>query len=249
MTSAGVPLQTDCSQPHRDDAAYEEENVHEVYQQIANHFSATRYKPWPIVERFLKDLEPGAVGLDVGCGNGKYLTVNQDVFIVASDRSENLARIAQEHQPHSTIMADILNLPHPESFFDFAISIAVVHHLSTLDRRVQAIREILRTLKPATADSPGGKALIYVWALEQKSSRRGWDKGDQQDVMVPWILKGTHSVDTPPNEPKVFHRYYHLYEASELARDINTAGGSVLEAGYDKDNWWAIASRTDPKSL
>jgi hypothetical protein len=26
------------------------------------------------------------VGLDVGCGNGKYLSVNKNVFIVASDR-------------------------------------------------------------------------------------------------------------------------------------------------------------------
>ncbi|KAL4801446.1 hypothetical protein BDV18DRAFT_149213 [Aspergillus unguis] len=66
--------------------AYEEKNVHEVYQQIAKHFSATRYKPWPIVERFLQDQSPGAVGLDVGCGNGKYLPVNKDVYIVASDR-------------------------------------------------------------------------------------------------------------------------------------------------------------------
>lgn len=83
---------------------YEQQNVHEVYQQIADHFSLTRYKvcsqctcywpqltvvrhqPWPIVERFLKELPSGSVGLDVGCGNGKYLTVNKDVFIVASDR-------------------------------------------------------------------------------------------------------------------------------------------------------------------
>ncbi|PYH92026.1 S-adenosyl-L-methionine-dependent methyltransferase [Aspergillus ellipticus CBS 707.79] len=248
MASAGVPLQTGFSRPHHNEDAYEEENVHEVYQQIANHFSATRYKPWPIVERFLKDLKPGAVGLDVGCGNGKYLAVNKNVFIVASDRSANLARIAREHQPHSTVMADILNLPHPDSYFDFAISIAVIHHLSTPDRRVQAIREILRTLKPATTDSPGGRTLIYVWALEQKGSRRGWDKGDQQDVMVPWVLKGRPSADTPPSQPKVFHRYYHLYQASELEQDINRAGGHILESGYDKDNWWAIAARTDPES-
>ncbi len=43
-------------------------------------------QPWPIVESFLRHLKPGSVGLDVGCGNGKYLTVNQDVFIIASDR-------------------------------------------------------------------------------------------------------------------------------------------------------------------
>jgi tRNA (uracil-5-)-methyltransferase TRM9 len=88
--------------------AYEEEHVHTVYEQIASHFSSTRYKvrpnyystaidsnermlmyisqPWPIIERFLKGLEPGSVGLDVGCGNGKYLAVNHDIFIVGSDR-------------------------------------------------------------------------------------------------------------------------------------------------------------------
>ena len=43
-------------------------------------------QPWPIVERFLKELPPGSVGLDVGCGNGKYLSVNSNIFIVASDR-------------------------------------------------------------------------------------------------------------------------------------------------------------------
>lgn len=83
--------------------SYEEEHVHEVYEQIASHFSSTRYKvcvtppslatkstnpiqPWPIVERFLKEQPDGAIGADVGCGNGKYLAVNDKVFIVGSDR-------------------------------------------------------------------------------------------------------------------------------------------------------------------
>ncbi|KAF4763912.1 hypothetical protein HAV15_001220 [Penicillium sp. str.  len=206
--------------------AYEQQNVHEVYQEIAQHFSATRYKPWPIVERFLTGLAPGAVGLDVGCGNGKNLMVNRDVFIIASDRSENLARIALQHQPHSTVVADILDLPHRDATFDFAISIAVVHHLSTPARRVQAVAEILRTVKHGSETQEGGKILIYAWALEQKNSRRGWDKGDEQDRMVPWT----------------FHRYYHLYAEGELERDIGNAGGRVLESGYEKDNWWAIAT-------
>ncbi|CAI7607224.1 unnamed protein product [Penicillium palitans] len=214
--------------------AYEQQNVHEVYQEIAQHFSATRYKPWPIVERFLTGLAPGAVGLDVGCGNGKNLMVNRDVFIIASDRSENLARIARQHQPHSTVVADILDLPHRDATFDFAISIAVVHHLSTPARRVQAVAEILRTVKHGSETQEGGKILIYAWALEQKNSRRGWDKGDEQDRMVPWVRKG--------DQPQTFHRYYHLYAEGELERDIGNAGGRVLESGYEKDNWWAIAT-------
>ncbi|OQE25953.1 hypothetical protein PENFLA_c007G00402 [Penicillium flavigenum] len=214
--------------------AYEQQNVHKVYQEIAQHFSATRYKPWPIVERFLTSLTPGAVGLDVGCGNGKNLMVNRDVFIIASDRSENLARIALQHQPHSTVVADILDLPHRDASFDFAISIAVVHHLSTPARRVQAVAEIMRTVKHGSETQEGGKVLIYAWALEQKNSRRGWDKGDEQDRMVPWVRKG--------DQPQTFHRYYHLYTEGELERDIDNAGGRVLESGYEKDNWWAIAT-------
>lgn len=89
---------------------YESEHVHQVYERIAKHFSSTRYKvrelshapshfvaalglntdsmqqPWPIVEDFLRKLPVGSIGLDVGCGNGKYLAVNPNVFIIGSDR-------------------------------------------------------------------------------------------------------------------------------------------------------------------
>ncbi|KAK8212588.1 S-adenosyl-L-methionine-dependent methyltransferase, partial [Phyllosticta capitalensis] len=240
---------------------YEDEHVHTVYEQIASHFSSTRYKPWPIVERFLKSLPAGSIGLDVGCGNGKYLAVNPDLYIIASDRSTNLAKIATRHPPHSVVVADTLSLPHPLASFDFAICIAVLHHLSTPERRIEGVREILAHLRP------GGTALVYVWALEQKDSRRGWDEGGDQDVMVPWVLQGNKSKakkkqknkpkdgdntpapteeeanDPPPEEPKTFHRYYHLYRKGELESDVEAAGGVVVESGYEKDNWWAVMKR------
>lgn len=231
---------------------YEQEHVHDVYEQIASHFSSTRYKPWPIIERFLSDLPDGSVGIDVGCGNGKYLAVNPNIFIVGSDRSTNLVHIASRHQPRSVLVADILDLPHLKASFDFAISIAVVHHLSTPERRVEAIRSILQHLRPA------GRVLIYVWALEQESSRRGWGGNDDQDVMVPWVTRGskkasingvngtngTGGTDGQAAD-KIFHRYYHLYASGELERDIAAAGGVVKDSGYEKDNWWAIASPQD----
>ncbi|KAF1364026.1 S-adenosyl-L-methionine-dependent methyltransferase [Lizonia empirigonia] len=237
---------------------YEEEHVHEVYEQIASHFSSTRYKPWPIVERFLKEQPDGAVGADVGCGNGKYLAVNKKVFIVGSDRSTNLVNIAKQHNPHDVVVADNLSLPHPPHIFDFAISIAVVHHLSTPARRVEAVKCILDLLRPSQhgETKSGGQALIYVWALEQKSSRRGWDEGSEQDVMVPWVM--TAKKEKVPKKKKqqkrrgedgkaqdggekTYLRYYHLYRKGELEQDIEQAGGSVVESGYEKDNWWAIA--------
>lgn len=52
-----------------------------------NLLTGINLQPWPIVERFLRDLPIGAVGLDLGCGNGKYFSVNPNVHIVGSDRS------------------------------------------------------------------------------------------------------------------------------------------------------------------
>ena len=53
--------------------ALEDTHVHDVYEEIAGHFSDTRHKAWPHVLEFLGSLEPGNVLLDNGCGNGKYL--------------------------------------------------------------------------------------------------------------------------------------------------------------------------------
>jgi tRNA (uracil-5-)-methyltransferase TRM9 len=121
------------------------------------------------------------------------------------------------------------------------------------------VLEILRRPSNPTAQD-GGKALIYVWALEQKDSRRGWDEGHEQDVMVPWVLKQkkekkgrqrkgevakSEEVDGQGEEAgdKTFLRYYHLYRKGELEDDVREAGGVVVESGYEKDNWWAIVTR------
>jgi tRNA (uracil-5-)-methyltransferase TRM9 len=72
-----------------------------------------------------------------------------------------------------------------------------------------------------------GKALIYVWALEQSSSRRGWNETSEQDVMVPWNTReGGKDV--------TYQRYYHLFRKGELEDCVVKARGLVLESGYEK---------------
>lgn len=234
-------LQNDRELSKAEPSEYETTHVHDVYQAIAPHFSSTRHKPWPLVSTFLSSMPHGSVGVDVGCGNGKYLPVNPHIFIIASDRSVNLVEIARQHEPHSAVVADVLRLPHPVGFFDFAISIAVIHHLSTAERRIEAVKAVLETLRPSSADGDGGgRALFYVWALEQEHSRRGWGGRDEQDVMVPWVMKQDGDREGLVGS-RTFNRYYHLYRQGELEGDIDKAGGAILESGYEKDNWWAIA--------
>jgi ubiquinone/menaquinone biosynthesis C-methylase UbiE len=78
------------------------------------------------------ELEPGSLVLDVGCGNGKYIGVNQkNLFIIGTDRSKGLLDTALEKdQNYQLFAADSLSLPVRSGVFDCFISIAVIHHFS-----------------------------------------------------------------------------------------------------------------------
>lgn len=226
-------LATPVSQDSSSADAYESTHVHAVYEQIAPHFSSTRHKPWPLVASFLEGQKPGAVGIDVGCGNGKYLPVNPSLHILGSDRSSNLVKLARTERSGEVAVADGLDLPYALDRFDFAISIAVIHHLSTPERRQESIAEILARLRP----EDDARALIFVWALEQASSRRGWSEESAQDTLVPWVMRSRGKPD------ETFQRYYHLYREGEIEQDVLAAGGVVLQSGYERDNWWVICKR------
>ncbi|KAF5094390.1 hypothetical protein D0Z03_002098 [Geotrichum reessii] len=190
----------------------------------------------------------------------------------AEDQNEvlkNPSLAKQKEEEHADAMvADGLNLPFLSNYFDFAISIAVIHHFSTPERRIESVRHILNTIRP------GGRALIYVWALEQENSRRGYHEGMDQDVLVPWVLQNkqkkkkkkqpvNQKKGTPEDESKsvseseknpeeeeeekkeevVKQRYYHLYKKGELEADVDIAGGKVVESGYSRDNWYSIITK------
>ncbi|XP_051192726.1 tRNA (carboxymethyluridine(34)-5-O)-methyltransferase [Lolium perenne] len=139
----------------------ERKYVHRVYDAIAPHFSATRFAKWPKVAGFLDSLRPGSVVLDAGCGNGKYLGFNPGCFYLGCDISPPLIEICAG-RGHEVFVADAVNMPYRENVGDAAISIAVLHHLSTEERRRKAIEELVRVVKR------GGLVLITVWAVEQE---------------------------------------------------------------------------------
>ncbi|NWY52574.1 ALKB8 protein, partial [Chionis minor] len=80
---------------------------------------------------------------------------------VGCDRSKNLVDICGEKN-FQAFVCDALSVPIRSGSCDACISIAVIHHFSTAERRLAAIHELARLLRP------GGTALIYVWAMEQE---------------------------------------------------------------------------------
>ena len=128
----------------------------------------------------------------------------------------------------------------------------MIHHLSSRQRRVEAIKEIVRCLKrPSSPRREGGdtaqsgkeekgsqgQALIFAWALEQKGSRRGWDKGGEQDVLVPWVLKAGAGSAKGSKQRK--------QGLKKQQRGAEQEHQPALEAGMDSDRSLHQVSTSD----
>ncbi|XP_018572744.1 alkylated DNA repair protein alkB homolog 8 [Anoplophora glabripennis] len=242
-------------------------HVHEIYENIAAHFSDTRHKPWPNVLEFVQSFETGSILIDVGCGNGKYLGQIKNSFGVGCDQSSGLINICKD-RGFEVFVSNCLNIPLRDNIADGILSIAVIHHLSNEDRRLQAIREITRVL------TIGGRALIYVWAKDQckdkeKSSYIKQDRKNRRSEPIitnietnqeVTVLNGIslpvhtnrtqfkHSDLLVPWKLKnqyhsddTFLRYYHVFEEKELddlCKKVNNL--EILKNYYDQGNWCAI---------
>jgi tRNA (uracil-5-)-methyltransferase TRM9 len=135
----------------------------------------------------------------------------------------------------------------------------VIHHFSSPERRIEALKELLRITQP------GSPILVFVWAHEQnvylynyilkgliskflRKKIQGKRAYVEQDVFVPWKLAKSLKVqdstpDTllnPKKEEIVYQRYYHMFKQGELEDLILRAGGKVRQSGYDRDNWYCI---------
>ena len=107
--------------------------------------------------------------LFLGCGSGKYLNINPSVFNIGSDRCRALAQLARE-KDQEVLHCDNLALPFRDESLDAVLSVAVIHHIATVERRVRALRELARVLRV------GGRVMISVWAMEQSHRRVGRKK-------------------------------------------------------------------------
>ena len=176
-------------------------NVIDTYNKIAIEFSRTRYYIWAGVKEFLDSLQPKSTLADIGCGNGKNMLYRKDLETIGVDLCEGFLKICTE-KGLKVIMGSITDIPLESNSIDNVISIAVVHHLNSVELRIKAISELLRIVKP------GGSVMISVWSFEQDiSSKRQFTS---QDEMVPFKLRNG----------SIEYRYYHLYKKLELDEEV-----------------------------
>lgn len=65
----------------------------------------------------------------------------------------------------------------------------------------------------------------------------------QQDLLVPWQLKGGARSEAGDGE-QVFHRFYHVFQRGELERLCgHVTGCQVVNSYYDQGNWAVILQK------
>ena len=263
-------------------SSMEKKNVFDFYDEIAEHWHHTRGKRkvhWRLVKEFLTSMPKGSLLADIGCGDGKYFGVNDEVVSIGCDRSLNLLKVSH-NITDETFCCDAVKLPFKDQCFDASMCIAVMHHLGSVDRRIAVVRELMRITKI------GGSILIQAWALEQEESSKR--KFIQQDVMVPWrVHRRFLSVSTTQvsesrsyqhlkkNQPAfdvnacpgiaesttacaidgrddliTYERYCHMFKNGELENLCSSIPGCmIVDRGFDRSNWFVVIKKFNDKRI
>jgi tRNA (uracil-5-)-methyltransferase TRM9 len=196
-----------------------------TYDHIALHFNETRKAIWSRVGKFLDNIPKNSLVADIGCGNGKYTRYRQDIFVIANDICIPLLDLIEKNYScgsYGCCIADGLYLPYKTKSFQYAISIAVLHHISDYESRLKFITNIINILEP------GGKLLFTVWALEQTIKPK-WIWQGNDDYLIPWLDKYTKQT---------FYRFYHLFSCDEINKFANALENVIVcNIVFEKDNW------------
>ena len=201
----------------------EEEYVTKVYKNISEHFADTRFCIWNFVKNFLDTKKSNMRGIDIGCGNGKNMCYNRSLKIDGFDNCDNFVGICKE-KGLSVRRGNCLCLPCQPNSYDYAMAIAVYHHMASDEHRKTAITEMIRTLKR------GGKGIFSVWSVENQKGEKISRNFIPGDNYVKWMRK---------RDSKIFQRYYYVYTEEMIVSLMNNFTDLVRDVNIfnERGNW------------
>ena len=203
-----------------------ENNIIDIYNEIASEFDLFRTKVWPCVAKFLNSLPSNSNVLDIGCGNGKNFTARNDINMTGIDLTENFVTICKA-KGYNVSCASMTQLPFEDNTFDAFIAVASYHHLDNDYDRKRTLDEMYRVLKP------NGMGLIVVWAMEQ---------GDRSKFH---FTKTDEFIEWRSHTGKVYNRYYHIYREGDLKEEVLRLKPEFIvgDIGWQKGNYYTVLTK------
>lgn len=214
----------------------------ETWDSIAESFDNTRRKPWKQTVEFINMLKNSDVVADIGCGNGRHLSliVEKCKIAIGLDLSRNLLKITQkkiDKTKQNTILihGNLVHLPILDNSLDAVLYIAALHNIKGRKNRINSLIEVKRILKKE------GIALISVWSRGQDKFKNCFTKTNNVDYEL-----GDIDIYWRQNKLNV-PRFYHLYTKEEFVEDIKRSKlkiEQILETKIQSrkcvDNYFAI---------
>ncbi len=179
--------------------------VKKIYEEIATKFSEKRFNKWDWIELFINSFSFNSTLLDIGCGNGRNMN-NKNYNFYGIDNCEKFIQICKDQQLNVKL-SDMTTLPFENNYFDGIISIASFHHLSTIERRLECLKEMKRILKP------NGKILLSVWSINQTHNKKLNNQFIYGDNLVPWKNNKGDIIG---------NRYYYIFKLGEISKLLET---------------------------
>jgi len=204
-------------------------DIETFYNTIADEFDKTRVRLWPCVTKYLDMFKYNSNILDIGCGNGKYMTYRNDINIIGIDISIELVKICI-NKKLNVIHGNMIKLPFNDNIFDGLLVVASYHHLNNELDRQKSLNEMYRVLKP------GGLCFIEVWAKEQIDNVNKNTNFKDNNNLVKW-----KSIKTGD----IYYRYYNIYSKNELINEIKKLKPEfeIIDNGYEKGNYYIILKK------
>ena len=187
-----------------------------VWDEIAEqwyHFRQQKSRP---VYDFIEKYKPkkGRI-LEIGCGNSRNLIpfakLNFECYGI--DFSKNMIKGSEKLMKKHNLKvkfkkANMINLPYKNNYFDYILNIDSFHLLQTEEKRIKALKESYRVLKP------NGLMLLTAWNKLQLSFLF-----KPKDNFIPWTKKGVR-----------FERFYHFFYYFELKKLIERTKFKILKS-------------------
>ncbi|KAK8739581.1 hypothetical protein OTU49_003413 [Cherax quadricarinatus] len=250
----------------RNAAKLEREHVLQVYDQIAEHFSVTRHKPWPqvleerrlaAVSEMLRVLSIGGRGLiyvwameqQKGKKRSTYLKHNktnshdtqQDESLIAISKNLNFEEEQNTESNQRSIKASTSG----------ASSLPVHVNRTEFVQQDMLVPWKLKTQKKkeGNCDKKGHyekECRISYRCRGSKTPVNGPSLDAPQTTVLENDIKENYQNNSYKREPQtsgsdpVFHRFYHVFKQGELEALCSQLNVNIIKSYYDEGNWCII---------
>jgi len=209
----------------------------DFYTQFGDSFSATRHRIQPGVRRVLETLKGDESILDLGCGNGElarelakrghhgsYLGVDFSLPLLRDAESQPEGFSATFHAADLTNLENSPIIFQPSSF-DIVFSFAALHHIPSVELRLNILHAVHELLKPEGLfihsnwqflNSEKLKARIQPWEAAAVSEL----EVDAGDYLLDW------------RSGRAGLRYVHHFSEGELQELAEATGFQIKKTFY-----------------